>query len=58
MAPWVATALRKAYPWASDPAFPVEMPIAVEDAIVAAREARPVTPGELITWCEIIRASN
>jgi hypothetical protein len=58
MAPWVATALRKAYPWGSDPTYPAEMPLGVEDAIVAARSARVVTTGELISWCELIRASN
>jgi hypothetical protein len=58
MAPWVATALRQAYPWESDPALPAEMPIDVEDAIVAARSARPVTSDELISWCEMVRDSN
>jgi len=58
MAPWVAQALRKAYPWHSDPAFPDHMTIEIEDAIIAARSARAGTADEVVEWCTTIDAGE
>ena len=54
MAPWVAEAARKAYPWENDESYSREIPLEVETRLVFDRGERPIEAAELTTWCELI----